>query len=395
MIKSSYNLNKYYAFAISAVISGMIFNIIPFPSQALYYGSFFMVFTLLAFNHLLKINLYVLFFVISIVISIIFSESSYIFQQEFRFLAFLIILLLVSPLVANSNLVLFRGMLLNNILFMMQVVTIVSFVGFVVGFYSVNANDVVGLIGISRHSMSLGCFAGFSTIYGIHNFFSCKNRKTKTLLFYMVLIVISILTVALAGSRTALLATVLASVFYIRKVFQNNTLNFSKILVYIIIVLYATSFFWIPYTGVIQNKIDASNNMESQTSSRDLLWQDRINEFEAHPFFGSGFASVDLKIVKNSLYDSINGSMEPGSSWLFLLSSLGLFGFVSFLLLFLHVLLKVYKSKSNKYLDALNFAFLGFYILHLTAEGYVTAGGEFSCVLLWLNFSVSLNQFNN
>jgi O-antigen ligase len=394
-MQSNQNTIKYYAFAISAIMSGMIFNIIPFPSQGLYYGSFLFIFTLLFFKDVSIFNLYVLTFVFSIILSLFFSESSAIFQQEFRFFAFLIILLLMSPLVSNSSLVLFRGMLFKNILFMLQAVTIVSFVGYVIGFYSVDSDSIAGLKGISRHSMSLGSYAGFSTIYGIHQFFTCKNRKKSTLLFYILLIIISILTMTLAGSRAALLATVLGAVFYIRKVFQNKTVKFAKILVSIAVVFYATSFFWMPYTDVIQKKIDASNNLESQTSSRDLLWQDRLNEFEAHPFFGSGFASLDLKIVKNSLYNSINGTMEPGSSWLFLLSSLGLFGFISFLLFFIHILLKVYKSKSNKFLDALNFAFLGFYILHLTAEGYVTGGGDFSCALLWLNFSVSLNQYNN
>jgi O-antigen ligase len=382
---------QFYAFVISAVMFGMIFNLVPFPSHGLYYGSFIVVLLLLFFKGERELNFYYVPFVLAIILSLLFSESSFFFQQGNRFFAFLIIFLVTSPLVTNPSLIAFRISLFKLLSFLLVLVTVGSFIGFVLGIYDTEDGDVTGLYGMSRHSMSLSQFAGLSVIFLLNQYFSIVKKKFLAKLFYITLIIIGLLTTTLGGSRIALIGCAVGCLFYFKKIFKNRTFQFIKVSIALGLFIFATSSFWLPYTEVIQNKIEASENLDSVTASRDLLWQDRINEFQEHPFFGSGFASFDTNIVKYSTYNPKTGTIEPGSSWLFLLSSLGIFGFLTFLILFFNVIFKVYKNKSNHYSSAWMFAVLGFFIIHLGAEGYLTAGGEFAFAYFWLVLSVALN----
>ena len=63
--------------------------------------------------------------------------------------------------------------------------------------------------------------------------------------------------------------------------------------------------------------------------SRSNLWDDRLREFTNYPIFGVGFAEIDIIHDNNYTKD---GVIELGSSWLGLLSMLGIVGY------FIHVL---------------------------------------------------------
>ena len=102
---------------------------------------------------------------------------------------------------------------------------------------------------------------------------------------------------------------------------------------------------WFPYTEVVREKTEAREAMGGQFSSRDDLWSARVAEFESSPIWGIGFSSVDLE--KTSV--RANGGIEPGSSWFFMLSSVGLFGTLFFSILILRPIFK-YMFNSNQIL---------------------------------------------
>lgn len=374
------------------ILTGMIFNIIPFPPQILYFSCFIVVlFLLLLSGKTVVINTFLL-FLLSIVFSLIFSNSPSFFRQEQRFLAFILVLLAIGPIVSNNKLLLFRITLFNYLNWVLAFVTIGSFLGYAVGYFSTETDSVSGLIGLSRHSMSLSGFAGLTVIFFLNELFKRKDATVKIKAIYSLLVAISLIVTILGGSRAALIACIIGSLLYLKKIYRYQTSKFIKTLLTVVFLIASSTPFWLPYTVTIQNKMDASENEGSLTSSRDLLWMDRINEFNAHPIFGSGFASIDTTIANNSIYNSVTGTMEPGTSWLFLLSSVGFIGFITFLISLLIIFISLYKKSANIHSNAYLFGLCGFYIIHLGAEGYIMAAGEFSFVLLWLTLTVMINN---
>ena len=88
--------------------------------------------------------------------------------------------------------------------------------------------------------------------------------------------------------------------------------------------------------------------------------------------------------------DKVNqksGMVEPGSGWLFLLSSMGLVGFLSFFIPFTYSMYSLFRRESV----GLNGYFLGsllfLFFFHLFFEGYLMASGAYLCFFLWLLLS--------
>ena len=133
-----YTKIDFLAFFVSAVLSGMIFNYIPFPSQSLYYSAFVVVFSALFLSGKLKINFGILVFVFICFLSMITSDSLSYFFQGYRFFGFLLIILTVSPLISNKKFNLIRLKLFTVVSKLLLIVTIGSFIGFIVGIYSVD-----------------------------------------------------------------------------------------------------------------------------------------------------------------------------------------------------------------------------------------------------------------
>ena len=134
--------------------------------------------------------------------------------------------------------------------------------------------------------------------------------------------------------------------------------------------------------------MDSSKKSGSLTLTRNGLWQDRIREFKAFPVFGVGFSTVNMEYVRAE--DKVNqksGMVEPGSGWLFLLSSMGLVGFLSFFIPFTYSMYSLFRRESV----GLNGYFLGsllfLFFFHLFFEGYLMASGAYLCFFLWLLLS--------
>ena len=142
--------------------------------------------------------------------------------------------------------------------------------------------------------------------------------------------------------------------------------------------------------------MDSSEDVGSLTSSRDALWEDRIKEFKAFPVFGVGFASYNLNYIQseNSI-NRLSGTVEPGSSWLFLLSSLGLYGFLSFLLPVFYTLYILYRDSRTGMNGGLVGSIMTLFCVYMLVEGFVVASGSYLCFLLWLSLSESEQILHN
>ena len=134
----------------------------------------------------------------------------------------------------------------------------------------------------------------------------------------------------------------------------------------------------------IENKNKNSMTAGGMTSSRDALWNDRISEFNSSPIFGIGFASIATERNNQHLYES-DGKVETGSSWLNILSMIGILGLTIYIFLILKALYLLYKNiKLNLKISSYLISLLIFWLFHMIAEGYVLASGSVLFFLSWL-----------
>ena len=108
----------------------------------------------------------------------------------------------------------------------------------------------------------------------------------------------------------------------------------------------------------------------------------RWNEFRESPIIGIGFSVIDTK------YDRIkvNGAIEPGSSWLGILSMTGIIGFLLFFAIIYRSWLIVHNRRLSLY-DGL----IVVISIHMLVEGYVFSAGSLQCIVLWTILGTSFD----
>lgn len=299
-------------------------------------------------------------------------------------IAFFSLFFIIGPFFINDYLVRLRRLLFIRSLLILRWVVLLSFL------LKFIAPDMVmgksGFTGLTNHSMLLSPLAGICMLYGIYRFYlsETKPERYKEMIYTGV----SFLVLILAGSRGALAATLAGVVFFYVRLYKYRVGQLAKIVLFFSLLVLSTSSLWWSYTERIREKMDSSENTGSLTSSRDGLWEDRIKEFKAFPIFGVGFASYNLNYIQSE--HSINlqsGTVEPGSSWLFLLSSLGLYGFLSFLLPIIYLICMLYKDSGTGLNGGLVGSIMTLFSVHMLVEGFVIASGSYLCFLLWLSLS--------
>ena len=339
---------------------------------------------LIIFNKIITFNKPILILVIASAISLLVNEIPKYIQAKERFLIFLIFLLLLSPLIVNFKLKLYRlytFKLLNNLIISS---ILISFIILQMNFPL--AYNESGPTGIYSHSMILGPLAGISVINTFYRINISKNIKYK--IFFLIVLIISLLVCIKAGSRGALISCALASIFFIFR--TNSLVKFFK-LIAIFLIAFAFSLPLITSSfEALEKKAEFAESQGSTLASRESIWIYKLNEFKQSPVFGVGFSN-DTRF-KSSIYMSDKKIIEPGSSWLYILSSLGLLGFIAFVFI-------AYTSFSNNinpniynpfsiYLNSL----LIFFYIHMLFEGYIVSAGSFLFFYFWLLLSVKMNQ---
>lgn len=357
-----------------------------FPSipEVFYYGSFLTCFIWFIFRGGMRISWKYLFFIFAILVSVWLNDIPTLFRVWFRVISFFSLVFIVGPFFINDYLVRLRRLLFIRSLLVLRWVVLFSFL------LKFIAPDIVmgksGFTGLTNHSMLLSPLAGICMLYGIYRFYLSDTKLRRYI--EMMYVGVSFLVIILAGSRGALAATLVGVVFFYVRLYKYCIGQLVKIVLFFSLLVLSTSSLWWSYTERIGEKMDSSENIGSLTSSRDGLWEDRIREFKAFPVFGVGFASYNLNYIQSE--HSINlqsGTVEPGSSWLFLLSSLGLYGFLSFLLPIIYLIYMLYKDSGTGLNGGLVGSVMTLFSVHMLVEGFVIASGSYLCFLLWLSLS--------
>ena len=133
---------------------------------------------------------------------------------------------------------------------------------------------------------------------------------------------------------------------------------------------------------------------EGVMSSRTLPWQDSINAIQRHFWFGTGFGTSDNGYVQSDQMGRFAStsaiSAEHGSSYLALLSWVGILGAVPFVLLLGGVLIKLTRTMVWMFLTrnaahaAVPLAVVVFAgLIHAAFEDWMFAPGYYLCVFFW------------
>lgn len=251
---------------------------------------------------------------LSIAMNLIRNPDILYFKPLSRLMSFMIMMLAIGPLFVYSEHK--YHIIYHNLLswgFVM--ISLISFVLFCLNLSLAYKKGT--FIGFTTHSMLLGPICALSTLLLIHRFYLSDNIKIKIL--YIIGIIIAILTCLLAGSRGALGAMLFAIIFLLYKQYSKKT--FSILIFVMLSVIITTKPLWFSYTEAVQKKIEYAS--EVGHSSRDALWEDRIKEFIDSPILGQGFCAMNRSIATHTSYSDETRGIESGSSWLFLLSSMG------------------------------------------------------------------------
>lgn len=151
----------------------------------------------------------------------------------------------------------------------------------------------------------------------------------------------------------------------------------------------------IPMTPIMDIKFSyIEKNDDDYMASRRQLWHERGEEIKEYRFFGVGFACVDLESTSSYISTQGNhnynlelnqGKIEPGSSWMYVLSATGIVGFLLLLMIVLRSILHAVCAR-----HVLIAALLVFFTVHMLAEGYVISAGAMLSFIFWLTVADSV-----
>ena len=375
------------------------------PPQIIYYGVVIILSLLFILRGKIKrVNISLLCLLFFAFCSVAINNPPALFQSWERLIIFTVLLLLVSPLIESEALLEFRHKAFKYTLSILTTLSVLSFPCFYLGinFMVLDNSDYLTGVGsfggLYKHSMVLGPTSAISSIF---LFSKClklsKNDTLKRKLLLVTLLLCTIGSTLLAASRTAVLGLfIVMGVLYIRT-YAVNVMKFIKYTLLASVLILTTVPLWVGMFDRVMIKQEQNiSTGEGAFASRGLKWGARLYEIEKSPIIGVGFGSIDLN--SGDVYNAENGVIEPGSSWLFVLSSIGLLGFSAFFTFATkryYMLLRV-LNKSVYCATSAGVAF--FYALHMVTEGYIFSAGSFSCIIVWLTFgnsTIAIDQSKN
>lgn len=326
-----------------------------------------------------------LIFILYIPLAILMASPPPMFNSWMRYGLFAILYLAVSPLVINTRSKDFRIRVFRGTILCCMIIGAISFICYFLGInlmrnlytggyldYQQNTAGTFG--GITNHSMLLGPISGVGVITS--TYYALKYNK-----YFWILTGMCGGALLFAASRSSLIATIGGELI----LFYFSTENVGKNLkraILVGIVLVVTNPLWNGALNGIMAKNQGSIYSGINTSSRTPKWDIRLEEWEDSPIYGIGFCAVSEKDPVG-----FGGIIEPGSSWLAVLSMTGSIGFILFCLIYFRGAKNslMYRTPEGGLLSGI-LILLG---LHMIAEGHIFSGGSCLCFLVWLSIGCS------
>lgn len=351
--------------------------------SALYYLGLFGILALsgLQFVNVL-INKWCLSFFFICLSSIIFNEIPAQYNPYSKIVLYFLILSLFGPLFINKELLIYRCRLLSILMNMCIFIVLFSFFLMLFGIIpQINPNERSGgFSGLTSSSMTMAPLAVLSILFCIYRFLQYRKKK------FLILLGISLYVLLITGARSAMGAFLFSVVVFFWIYYRSNLSRFFLYLFITLIALSVSFPLWSSSLSVFAKKMAVEEAMDGD-NSRTNKWENRLTEFYLNPVLGVGFFSLDSKVSDSDIIEE-SGNLEYGSSWLGVLSTTGICGFICFLFFFVRYSYVLYFSKCEVLLKSFFLSLLSFFGLHMIFEGYLISVGNFLNILFWLSFSI-------
>lgn len=367
-----------------------LIKFLPAIPSTLYYASFGLLAVLVIIKGEIKINFIALLFLLFCFLSIIGNVIPSYFHVHERFLGMFLLTFFLGPLINNNWISNIRLAIIKRLCWVLSGITVISFLLYFI-YKPITLTERGQLFGgITVHSMIMGPIAGLSLVFLVNFLFNNQNVLYKWQKYLLSIAAFMCFgSCVLAGSRSALLATVTMGVCWIW-FYTSDVKKFIKLFSIVLFLVISTFPLWWTYTETIQMKMKYAESKGSVYASRENLWTTRISEAESSPILGIGFATVSFGTSHApSNYD---GNVEPGNGWLFVLSSTGVISFLLLLFLYIKACRNLYRKRDEMSICLL--CFLIFYSIHLNAEGYTLSAGAPMFFFFWLTLGTSYAYLN-
>lgn len=334
-----------------------------------------------------KISQPLLFFCLFALLGLVIVDPPAYFRSFERFLAFVLGLAVLSPLLVSESLNKVRVMLFKVTMIGLRLVVIASFIAYLLGINLATelSTDVYwGFGGITNQSMVLAPISVICFLETAHRllYIEMPVKKRWT---WVALLIMSLWLIFVAGSRGALagcLCAVLLLLYYHKKIKK-------FILVYLVAVgMGAAALPQSIYDAAlysINRKQESAVRKNSWFSSREEKWSARWTEFTESPVFGVGFAAQTHFTDDDDLeYIQETGGLEPGASWLCVLSMTGLLGFACLFTLNFNLFRGVMRRCRDDVESILFISLMLFFFMHGCIEGWIFYAGGYIFYLYWL-----------
>ena len=235
--------------------------------------------------------------------------------------------------------------------------------------------------GVYSHCMVVGPIAGMACLIA---FLLAVERKSIP---WAIISLFCIPPVLAAGSRIACFALVTGGLVAMMFLcYQYRFLFAAAVLPIILLVIFgAGSDVNISEDSALGQMTETLRSKGSK-NTREEAWNARIEEFNEYPIFGMGIGVgyTKTEASKDTKNELIN--VEPGSSFLAIMSMTGSAGAMAFMLLSLSLTRRFWKKTSTipPIIKAEVISLLAFLLMHAAAEGWMLGVGSLLCMLFWL-----------
>lgn len=343
-------------------------------------------------NFRIRIYKPMLWFFIYISIALLMARPNPIFHSWSRLVLFGIVVLLASPLIQTTPFLIFRRQCLYIITLLFISISTISFVCYFLGInYMVDDAGVVynyfehpgGFGGITHQSMSLGIIVACSVCGLIRLGLSRK--------WWWILVPICFATSLFAASRGVVIIMIAGAVVMI---FIQTGAHWRKFIKYLwLLTLLASISFplWREATGALVAKGQGERKDMGFFESRTAKITARYEEFLSSPLIGIGFSVIDAD--GRDGFEETEGTIEPGSSWMAVLSMTGIIGLCFMLYIVQDSFLTVWRMPFYDKDKAFLVGLLVLWCMGMLYEGYVFAAGNTFCVCVWLTIGVCKDSY--
>lgn len=369
------------AFLLALFITSKTLGLRLFNPDIIYYFILISI-TIAILIHSVQLDMICGIFLMYIPLNILITDPPSLFFPWLRFGLFAIIFITASPLIKSDYGKKLRFKIFRGIIICCIIISVISFFCYFLGINMMKSqwdgSDLVDYQshnsgtfgGITTQSMLLGPISGIAAITCTY-FALNRNRK------FWILAIMCAGSLLFSASRSSLVATLAGEItlIYFSSSHFGKT---AKRIMQVTLLLVITYPLWNGALKGLEAKNKGDITAGINLDSRGEKWEIRIEEWKDSPIFGTGFCSVSSR---DSV--AIGGKIEPGSSWLAILSMTGSIGFILFILIFLRAAKTSLSPRrpSGAVLGAI-LIMLGF---HMIAEGHIFSGGSFLCFLVWLS----------